>query len=184
LKKESGIKLGTHSLLSEEDLDAVLFESLPLFNVEQLPHQLRKLFSHMPSIPEERVEDFLSLYDAFQAGASPRLVTAEELQCIAKSLILLDRGLATTSDPIHREVAETAARIGLAMPDPIRFADTNWVNDYFALTYNPGTEQLELWRTNEVGRSAVPMHSWRQWLNGSKKKPDWGILNQPLQYWD
>jgi len=72
--------------------------------------------------------------------------------------------------------------LGYALQAPIVFADTNWVMDEFGFLVNPGTGNLEFWRTDHLGLEAHPMSSWEEWLNGSRKDITWGIYTKPFQY--
>lgn len=183
LQKEAELKVGGRWLISEEDLDAVLYESLPVIEKDRIPYQLRKLLDHAELCKEEELETLIELYEEFFSGGPPERITSEQLLRIAKSLLLIHTKRAFSPVNVHRILARSAAEVGLAMPQPILFADTNWVTDYFAFVFNPGTEQLEFWRCDEVGRKAVPMHQWKHWLDGSRKKPEWGVLNRPEEYW-
>lgn len=66
-------------------------------------------------------------------------------------------------------------------PRGIPFADTNWAFFYFSFIVNPGTLELELWRSDEAGFEGIPMVSWEQFSNG-KVKEDWGVFTDPRQY--
>lgn len=64
---------------------------------------------------------------------------------------------------------------GLAMPEPIIFADTNWVGNYFAFVVNPFELDLELWRVSYWGLTGTPMKTWKKWITGKNKNP-WGVF--------
>jgi hypothetical protein len=82
----------------------------------------------------------------------------------------------------HQQIAQAAQKLGYAMPEPIIFADSNWVKDLFGFVINPGNGKLELWRMDVIGGEGVPMADWKQWLNGSKQEPQWGIYTRPYEY--
>ena len=85
------------------------------------------------------------------------------------------------TDLIALLVAETR-KLGFLPPPPILFADTNWPKYFFTFLVNPGSGKLELWRTDRLGLIGSPMSEWRQWLDGSRKEPKWGLLTQPHEY--
>ena len=63
-------------------------------------------------------------------------------------------------------------RQSMPHPKPVIFADTNWPQSCFGFLVNPGTRELELWRTDYLGLEASPMSSWK--LDGSETQP-WGL---------
>jgi hypothetical protein len=82
----------------------------------------------------------------------------------------------------HWEVTQVMRRLKMAFPAPFIFADTNWMTHHFAFVVNPGTGQLDLWRTDYTGVVGEPMSHWQPWLDGSRQHPKWGILHRPEQY--
>ena len=62
--------------------------------------------------------------------------------------------------------------LGYLPPKPLFVGDTNWPNMLFAFAYNPGTQELDLWRADPGFRLPKPMHIWHDDLtNGT-----WAIL--------
>ncbi|MCH9614567.1 MAG: hypothetical protein SP1CHLAM54_14720 [Chlamydiia bacterium] len=66
-------------------------------------------------------------------------------------------------------------------PRGIAFADTNWAFFYFSFIVNPGTLELELWRSDQEGFEGIPMVSWEHLINGTSKQ-EWGVFTDPRQY--
>lgn len=58
---------------------------------------------------------------------------------------------------------------------PLFFADSNWPGLWFAFAVNPGTNELDLWRSDPAFLSPRPMHMWRSDLDGTSKA-SWGIF--------
>lgn len=58
-------------------------------------------------------------------------------------------------------------------PDPLIFADTNWLNYSFAFAVNPGTLELDLYRYDPLTKKGVPMSVWAEWDDV------WGVLTRP-----
>ena len=58
---------------------------------------------------------------------------------------------------------------------PLFFADSNWPGLWFAFAVNPGTGELDLWRSDPEFSSPRPMHMWRAHLNGTSKGA-WGVF--------
>lgn len=61
---------------------------------------------------------------------------------------------------------------------PLRFADTNWLDYSFAFAINPATLHLDLYRISADGSHAYPMTPWREYLDGTTDLP-WGVLTRP-----
>jgi len=58
---------------------------------------------------------------------------------------------------------------------PLYFADTNWPGLFFAFAVNPGTLELDLWRSDPQFNHPRSMHMWQNDLNGTSQKP-WGVF--------
>ena len=56
---------------------------------------------------------------------------------------------------------------------PLLFADTNWLNYYFAFAVNPATLDLDLYRVDPSGSYGYPMTIWDNWND------TWGVLTRP-----
>lgn len=83
-----------------------------------------------------------------------------------------DLAFALTKD---EKIRDRLSTLGYLPPRPLFVADTNWPGMWFAFAFNPGTEELDLWRSDPSFRSPKPMHVWRSELNGSSQKP-WGLI--------
>lgn len=182
IDRDRGLKPARGSILTEDEIDGLLFQQLPLFSKSELRDRLEHLYSAMPTISEENRETLLQVFDACQRFSLENIVDAQRFQDIAKGLICIAFG--ETSSPIdyHAEVTAAAKKLGYALQAPIVFADTNWVKEYFGFVVNPGTGNLELWRTDPSGQSGFPMSSWEEWLDGSRKDITWGIYTKPYEY--
>jgi hypothetical protein len=71
----------------------------------------------------------------------------------------------------------------LLPPQPVIFADSNWVKDFFAFVVSPVSQQIELWSTNAYGTEGAPISAWKHWLNGSRRDRTWGVYISPRQYY-
>ncbi len=63
-------------------------------------------------------------------------------------------------------------------PKPLLFADTNWLDYFFAFAINPATLELDLYRVSADGSRTYPMTPWRPYLDGTTSLP-WGVLTRP-----
>ena len=71
--------------------------------------------------------------------------------------------------------------LNLAWPEPVVIGDTNWARDQLSLLVNPGTGELDLWRTDYIGTQGMPMTEWSQWLSPSNTRP-WALYVNPSEY--
>lgn len=183
LEQQKGLLAEGHAVISADDVDALLYKHLPLFSRSKVEGYLKELVTELPKMNERRLKNFMLAYNKLSPRvAQQSVVTSYELQNMAKTLLMIENEGAVSAYPYHRIIREKAAQLGLAIPQPIIFADTNWVTDFFAFVVNPGTAKFELWRVDETGAEGFPMSRWKKWLDGSKQKPDWGIFTDPTQY--
>ena len=109
-------------------------------------------------------------------------IASDQLQDYFKGALCLL--LEQTAFPLnmHTIVGKIFQKHQLAYPNPLIFADTNWVKDYFAFIVSPANNQLELWRVGESGLEGSPMSMWQQWLNGTRKDIPWSVYHKPYEY--
>ncbi len=142
-------------LPSHPKIDAFLYESLPLIT----PPQAEALFRDL----------------GLKEIAPFKPIFRRELH----DLILSH--YTSSSKDLHLEVARLMEKKKLAPPRPLLIADTNWSKFYFSFLVNPGTGELEFWRTDKIGLTGTPMREWEHFLNGTVKEP-WGIYLRPYEY--
>ncbi len=178
-----GLQHRRQHVLRGEEIDATLFEQLPIIPTYKLKDQIQIVISELPGIDTTTQETILKIYDDISGKiGSPKLVGSKSFKELIKSLIMLATNSTTSIYDYTKLIAEVAQKHEFALPRPIIFADTNWVKDYFAFLVNPGTYQTELWRTDYTGSVGAPMAIWEQWLNGSHKTPTWGIYPKRVEY--
>jgi hypothetical protein len=183
LEHDRGLRYGSRSVLAVEEIDGLLYSSLPLFSSHELKDRVQKIFSLLPGLASEKINQIIHLLDQIplSRGEYP-VIGAQQLQEICKALLCLSEVNTATSFDYQLEVSLAARSLGFAMPMPLIFADTNWVKDMFGFTVNPGTGKLELWRLDYTGSNGYPMTAWKQWVNGSRSDLRWGIYVKPFEY--
>lgn len=145
--------------------DALIYQSFPL-----IPgNELRKAVYNL-------IED-TTFFDQ-KVKRVPTFVTSRELYELCLALLMLKHDSATSQENLPLQLRQMMQEQNLALPAPIIFADTNWTKDHFGFVVNPGTDQLELWRTDPLGVEAEPMHAW--FANSLGKS--WGIYTNPVEY--
>ena len=158
--------------IKADDLDAFLYQQLPLIPLNASKEYLYKLLASVwtPSI-EEIVERFTFSKTPF--------IPAAQIKRIAKGCLLLAQDSVGFSFDVHSFITNAACEIGLSSRCLI-FADTNWPGFYFGFVMNPGTGNLELWRFDRSGTFGYPMSSWKKWLGSEKKS--WSVYINPFKY--
>lgn len=183
IQKERGLRQAGSSILSSDDIDSTLYSLLPLTSRSSLRDNLKRLYKAIPSIDTSFRRRLLALYDTIVVPYSMQsIISSKTLQDIAKALIGLEIEETSFEIDYHGIITNTAQELGLAMPAPIIFADTNWVKEEFGLVVNPGSGRFELWRIDAIGSLGTPMSGWEQWLNGSRQDIPWGIYTRPYEY--
>jgi hypothetical protein len=181
---DAGFAWRGHNILPPGEIESLMYNSLPMLDRERTTQAIRRILFELPGYTNEaKVEEMLDLYEELSRGHYEiSEVTSFQLRETILTLILIDQGRVTSPIDYHDLIAKAASKLRYAMPQPIVIADTNWVKDYFAFVVNPGSGELDFWRVDSTGLEGSPMDIWKQWLDGSQKKPDWGIYNDPRQY--
>lgn len=178
-----GLRIGGRGCLSSAEMDSVLFSSLPLTTNYQLVDRVARVLERLSGLTEEEKEMAIKLCESLSGKYSaPKLISAKGLQGIIRALVMIVKFESTGKVNYPKHIAEIAQQEGFALPKPFIFADTNWVKDYFSFVVNPGNGNLELWRTDDMGTVGEPMREWKMWLDGSRRKPDWGVYNRAYEY--
>lgn len=170
-------------ILQEEQVDSLLYRSLPMSHGYQTRLRVQKLLEALPGMTDRRVQALMRQYDSLMpASAVGRVVSADRLRDVVKSLLCLERRSVLSAQDDHLLVAQAAQSLGFAMPTPVLFADTNWVTDYFGFVVSPGSGRFELWRLDYTGTTGAPMLNWKEWLDGSRRDRTWGVYLRPNEY--
>jgi len=169
--------------ISAEDIDSILYTSLPMTPGYAVKDNIGKLIKDLPMLSEEEKNRILDAFEEM-SGRHPaeEYVTADELQEVCKALILIATGKTAFEDNYNDIINMAAQKNNLALSAPIFFADTNWEKNLFGFVVNPGTGRLEVWNFDATKRHGTPMTHWRRWLDGSNKTPTWGVYTLPHQY--
>lgn len=169
--------------ISMDLIDTVLYRSLPLTSIEQLEKRVETVVSAVPGMDRIKKSDLNELLSRIQKNLlGIRCLTAQQLISICCSVVLIALNETSYSEDLFKKIVSQARLEGYLLPEPILFADTNWVHDKFAFVVNPGTAELEFWRTDPLGYTGSPISAWKQWLDGSHKEHKWGVYTRPSEY--
>jgi len=148
-----------------EEIDAILYQCLPLTSTQEAEKALRHFFPEIISFPSMR----------------GKMMTAKTFKELFKMIFIRLKKSVSLDTDLHALAVETASKWGFSPPPPFLFADTNWSSNYFGFAVNPGTEALELWRMDRTGSVGMPMHSWKKHMKGDKQSR-WTIYTHPFEY--
>lgn len=181
--KERGLRQGGATILTQDEIDNVLYTMLPLFPRTQLRERVGEILANLSMLGSKERQHLMEYYDLTTRPYSYNpVIDAQSLQNICKGLLCLTLEDSSSRYDYHQHISQIAQQLGYAMPEPILFADTNWVKDYFGFVLNPGSGNFELWRLDITGTNGFPMSHWNQWLNGSRKDITWGIYTKSYEY--
>jgi hypothetical protein len=164
----------------EEEVDSLLFRSLPLCRLDQLEGRLREIFTLL--LGEGKVGEVVEMVDRWmpsQTGLG--YLSAQAVQECAHLIWMASTGFPTAKQDVAFAVRRAMRHLHYAYPAPHLFADSNWTHDYFAFVVNPGSRELDLWRVDHLGIEGSPMVSWRGWFDGSRQG-EWIAYTHPQEY--
>lgn len=169
--------------ISPEWIDSALYENLPLFPLSQYRERFEYLVRECREISIPLQEQMIALYDAHPIPYTlDRYAPIHQLIESVKAFYCLATRKTSDSLDLHAVIYAAAQRLGYVFPEPIFVADSNWNRDFFAFVVNPGTGELDFWRVSPLSESGGPVTGWRQWLDGTRQQPKWGIYANPVEY--
>ncbi|MBN4067085.1 hypothetical protein JYU14_03275 [Simkania negevensis] len=170
-------------ILPVEEVDATLYAMLPCIPKEKIVEYASEILGRLPCMKKQEIGDALDVLN-FLIQKKPmehNYIGSRFFQDLVKSVIALAKKSALVAHDYHLHICQICRQLGLALHQPILFADTNWIKHYFAFLVNPGTAQFELWRTDYAGSEGKPMSIWKQYVDGSSKKK-WGVYPHYFEY--
>lgn len=180
---DRGLRYGSRAVLSNEEIDSLLYSHLPLCPIYELRERVKQIYSLLPGFSASRLEKMMHIFDQIPLRRGEyQFLGAQQLQDICKALLCLSESRTTSALDYHLLISNAAQKLEFAMPPPIIFADTNWVKNMFGFTVNPGTGKFELWRMDYIGSNGYPMAEWKQWLNGTRSDRRWVVYVKPYEY--
>ncbi len=159
-------------------IDQTLYHHLPCTPHSEVRRHIRELFDALGFEGEKMAVRFEALDGSPTYPAMP----AGQLVELCKALLVVELGSVAHEIDWEERILSALRAKRLKLSEPIVFADSNWMRHHFAFVVNPGTQDLEFWRVEEKGERGTPMSIWEQWLNGTRKKPSWGVSQCPFEY--
>ncbi len=160
----------------EEKIDGLLYQLLPFTPGQEIRPRLVDLGQQL----DQDSRPLLAAFDALDFQI-PDVISSKDLYDLTLSLLATKSSRPTSRGDLPWLLRQAMRDLGLALPAPVIFGDTNWVKDYFGFLVNPGTGQLELWRIDYIGMEGYPMTRWKNWVDGSIGA-QWALYNRPSQY--
>lgn len=148
---------------------------------EKMKHHVKKMH---PTIPTDFLTDHI---DGFLKSALPCFPMESFFTKTQDLLPKLSGEYITYLEAVEvlrsadLDAVEILRNRDMAPPKSVIIADTNWMKRYFAFTFNPGSEEFELWRMDILGIEGMPMSIWKSHIYGESKKT-WGVYIKPKEY--
>lgn len=182
MEREIGLRYSGSGIVSSDDIDSILFSMLPFSNENELEERVGNIFDRLP-LSQEVCDRAKQIFQQCSSSiTSGRLISAVSLRDICKAILCLATEETSVSFNVSRDITCACRELVYAPPEPMIFADSNWVKDEFGFVVNPGNGRFELWRLDSSGTTGSPMSHWEQWLNGSRQDRQWGIYTNPYEY--
>ena len=170
-------------IISKEMLDEIIYSHVPYTAVDLAKNKLYEVFSRIFSKEKRLLERSQVVLEHFwKTRGEKKYISSKQLRDIANAFCMLACGATKSSQDLRKMVVDEMRKSRLILPQPVIFADTNWVKDYFAFVVSPTTEKLEFWSVDALGVEGKPVSHWKMWLNGTKRDPKWGIFSRPKEY--
>jgi len=172
---------GMKRVISEDEIDSVLYSSLPFISSHAAEKTILMIAGKV--LEQEEVERIAEAARKLVSLFTTRsFLSSKELRALIQASIAMGIGSVRHKKDLSHMVIKEMREEKLLAPAPLIFADTNWVEQYFAFVINPGSEELELWGVDYYGVTGQNISSWKKWLNGSRHTPEWGIFTNPYEY--
>jgi len=170
-------------IISSDDITSAIYRLAPFTTANSVPSLLEEVFSAIFAKKPTLAQKIHELLDRFwRPPYEKECISAEQLCNSARAFAALVFGTTRCEEDISREIVRELRAKGALFPEPVIFADSNWVRDYFAFVTNPVSAELELWSVDILGCAGRPMSFWKEWLNGSRRDPKWGIFTNFHEY--
>lgn len=183
IEGEEALRYRGMYIVSEDTIDGVLYNHLPLTSIEVIENKIELIVASLPGMEKIRKEDLHSLLDLMRKSMlGTQWVSSKQLIEMCCAVVLICLNDTAFHNDYYKLIVKDARHEGMALSKPVIFADSNWVRDKFSFVVNPGTSELELWRTDRLGTNGQPMSEWKQWLDGSRRDRKWGIYSRPFEY--
>jgi hypothetical protein len=167
------------SICNAEQIDSLLYESIPYISNDQL---LISISSLLDEILGQKIQLPIELQKYLESSSlNYSYISSKDLFSITSACLIMLKDKIFFKDDIQGRIIEAMKNQGLSMPMPMLVGDANWFNSYLGFTINPSTIELELWCFDFRGKTGQPIKAWKKWLNGTDKKK-WGLFNKPFEY--
>ncbi len=179
LYADRGLRTMHGPVISSDEVDSVFYSHLPYIHRERIYSTLYDTLSAIfPNNSEvSKVLDFV-----WQHQGIREVLSAKRLLELTKALAALIMMSTRSEKDLHKAIVHELRIRNCLLAKPLLVADTNWVKDYFSFVVSPTTGNLEFWSTDFYGVRGRPISYWKNWMNGSRRNPEWGIFSKPFEY--
>jgi hypothetical protein len=180
---DRGLRGPYGSVIGEDDITSAIYTLAPFTMASDVQPLLEEvaavIFAGAPDI-RGKIHELLDRF--WRPPYEKECISSKQLQDIARSFAALAFGSTRNPQDLSFAIAKELRERRAMFPEPVIFADSNWVRDYFAFVVNPARGELELWSVDILGSQGRPMSFWKEWLNGSRRDPKWGIFTNIHEY--
>ena len=180
---DRGLRTHRGPVVSSDEIDAIMYSHLPYIQVDRIQEVLQEVLEQVFSFDamlQERVSEVVQI--VMHRMQAKDVLSAKRLLELSKACSCLILQETRCEKNIHKALVDAFRERKLLLAQPLLFADSNWVKDYFAFVVSPTTGDLEFWSTDFYGVEGRPIGYWKMWLNGSRRSPEWGIYSNPFEY--
>lgn len=183
VERDRMLHYGQRSMISAADVDSLLFRQLPMIRSYQLRDRVEQITQEVLKTDELQQKQVMKIYDrlADRLGRE-EVIGSAQLREVVQAILILYLDQTASSEPFLQSIVSFMRKKEWMLPEPVVFADTNWVKDDFAMVIGPTSNQLELWRVDAMGIEGFPMSMWKHWVDGSRQDRTWGVYTNPFQY--
>jgi hypothetical protein len=170
---------GTHLIQISDALDAFLQRHLPCHSFVQGKKCAHDLLAEVVKKDPQMLSRSQKILDSLTERRE-EVVCGSAIREVVKYAVRLGAEVPLSFD-IDGEIAAHAQTFFASAPRAFLFADTNWPHYYFGFVFNPGTEQMELWRVDRTGFIGSPMSMWSSYFDGTKRSL-YSVYVRPQEY--
>lgn len=180
--RDRGLMYRGQPVVNMDQIDSLLYSTIPFTPRQDLEGLLKRVLEPSFESLNLPVKDLKTTIERFAKPVDEPSIAKNHFLSLAKAIVAYTLEDTFYHKNVEEVLLEQMYKKDAAINPPILFADSNWTKDYFSFLVNPGTGELDFWRTNHLGTHGFPMSMWENWLDGSDRSRDWGVYFEYLKY--